>query len=156
VLAVFAVLLLVTLVPPLLLWLANTGLADDSLAYAKDHTDRLLQIVASGGILALFNASLGLAVAAGTERRAYAAGTLLGGSLLVSTVTDIVRGTVSAGWGKYAALLDPIGLPIRTMRWIFGLQPEPNISGWLYLAATGAVVLLCAAAVLRVYRRVSF
>ncbi|MHB8574412.1 MAG: ABC transporter permease [Dehalococcoidia bacterium] len=156
VLAIVAVLLLITLIPPLLLWVANVGLDNDSLGYAKDHVDQLLRIIASGVVLAVFNAALGLAVASATDRKAYAAGTLLGGTLLLSSIARIVRGAVHAEWANYTPLLDPVALPIRVMRWIFGLTSEPNLSGWLSLAAVAVIVGICMAAVLRVYRRVSF
>jgi ABC-2 type transport system permease protein len=156
VLAVTTVLLLVALLPPLLLWVANVGLADDSLPYLRDHMDQAARIIATGSLIALLYAALGLAVASFTDRRAYAAGTLLGGVLVISAAAGIVRGVTKERWAEYTGLVDPLYLPTRLGRWIFGLTLETSLSGYLFLIATLAVIAIALAVLIQSYRAVRF
>jgi ABC-2 type transport system permease protein len=156
VVAVVVLLLLVSVLPPLILWAANVGLADAPLSYLTSHLDQLLRIIAAGTLIACLYAALALAVASFTERRAYAAGALLGGSLAVSAVAGIIRGTIKDRWAQYPGLVDPLFLPARTTRWFFGLSLQSRISGWLYLAAAFATIAVACFAVVRSYRSVRF
>jgi hypothetical protein len=154
--AVTTLLLLVSLAPTLLLWAANVGLADNTVTYFKDHADQAVRIVVAGVAVSLVNAALALAVASYTERKAYAAATLIGGVLALAAVTSIIRGAVHAGWAKYTDLLDPLRVPPHVAQWLFNQRLEPNISGWLYLAAALAMIAAGAYATARAYRSVTF
>jgi ABC-2 type transport system permease protein len=155
-LAVTTVLLLVALAPVFLLWAANVGLADDSITYFRDHADQALRILAAGGIVAIVNAALALAVSAYTERKAYAAAALIGGVLAISGVAAIIRGAVHADWAKFSILFDPLTTPPHVAQWLFNQRLEPDVSGWLYLIAALIVAAGGLLITVRAYRSVSF
>jgi ABC-2 type transport system permease protein len=154
--AVTLVMLLMTVVPPLTLWAGNVGLADSPGAYFRDHADQALRIIGAGSLMAVFYAGLGLAVSSFTERKGYAAGTIIGGAYILAPATSIVRTAVKAGWAKYAVLADPINLPRRAMVWIVGTPERNGIANWLYVAVALAVAVLAFALVVRVYRALDF
>ncbi|HZU78055.1 MAG TPA: ABC transporter permease [Dehalococcoidia bacterium] len=155
--AVAIVMLLITLVPLLFLWSGNVLLADSPGAYLKDHVHDALSILGAGFLLAGFYAGVGLAVSSLTERRAYAAGSIIGGAFILAAITSIVRERVHASWAPYAVLLDPINLPRRAMRWIFG-RPDLGIGihNWVYVAAMLVITLLAFGLVVRAYRSLDF
>ncbi len=154
--AVTAVLTLVALLPPFLLWVANVGLAQDPGAYLQVHWDEGPRLLLGGGLLALLNAALGLAVAAFTERKGYAAGALIGGVVVASVVAGIAYNAVKAGAGKYALLIDPLLVGPNTARWILGTRLDGRVPGPVWLGTELAVIAVCAVLVVRVYRRLSF
>jgi len=81
-----------------------------------------------------------MAVAAFTDRRAYASGAFLGLMLVSSVAGGIVgQGMRFAGHERFI-LLDLINLPVQTARWIFGEPLRLNLEGWAYLAASLALV----------------
>jgi ABC-2 type transport system permease protein len=155
--AVLAVMLLITLLPPLFLWAGNVGLADSPGAYLKDHLDVAFRLVACGVLLAAFYGGIGLAVSSLTERKGYAAGAIVGGSFILAAATSIIRNRVHDAWAKYAVLLDPINLPRRAFRWILGSPVRDiGINNWLYLIAMLVVIVLAFAVVVRSYRSLDF
>src|SRR5579883_761387 len=155
-LAVTAVLTLVALLPPFLLWGANVGLAQDPWSYLQLHWDEAPRILAGGALLALLNAGLGLAVAAFTERKGYAAGALIGGVVVASVVAGIANGAINAGGAKYALLIDPLLVGPNAARWILGVHLDSSVQGPLWLVVELATIAVCAVLVVRVYRRLSF
>ncbi|HLZ71429.1 MAG TPA: ABC transporter permease subunit [Dehalococcoidia bacterium] len=154
-LAVALVLLLVAMLPPLLLWVANVGLAQNPGVYWQAHWDEGPRILASGVLLALLNAALGLAVSAFTERKGYAAGALIGGTIVISIVAGIAS-TVGGGAAKYALLIDPLLSGPNVARWFLGHSLDRNIAGPAWLAVELTTIAVCAALVVRVYRRLAF
>jgi len=154
--AVMTVLLLVTMMPLLLLWLGNVGLDADPWAYLRAHADAPLRILGAGGLVALFYAVLGLAVSSFTDRKGYAAGAMIGGALILSAVANTVRVSVHQSWAKYAALVDPVGLPQRAERWVFGKPQPSDLAGIVYLAAAIGIIALAGFLVVRVYRSLNF
>jgi len=154
--AVTAVLLLVAMLPPLMLWVANVGLAADPAAYLKDHAWQAPRIIAGGATLALFDAMLGLAIASFTERKGYAAGALIGGAVVASVVAGIVSNSVTSSGAKYATLINPFALPANSARWFLQAAMEKNVPGLAYFAVTVAVTIACAALTVRSYRKLEF
>lgn len=90
--AMASAMLFLTLTPMSVLFI-GTGLASDDLSgYFKDHLDQVPAIILSSIIISSVMATLALAVAAQTPRRAYATGTILG----IFTVTWIIAGIITA------------------------------------------------------------
>ena len=156
VIGVALVLGLVTVLPPLLLWLGNTLLSDDPLTYLAGHTGQFFAILGAGAILALFDASLGCAVSGFTERKTYAAGALLGGAIAISTMTGILRGAVHAHWARYLRLIAPLQAPVGVANWFFAHPFEGNVPSVLYLVACIAIIALALLALRRAYAAVRF
>ncbi len=155
-LAVTIVLTLVALLPPFLLWAANVGLAQNPGVYLQAHWDEGPRILAGGVLLALLNSALGLAVAAFTERKGYAAGALIGGVVVASVVAGIANNAIKAGGAKYAVLIDPLLVGPNTARWILGVHLDTRVQGPIWLGMEVAMIAVCAVLVVRVYRSLAF
>lgn len=156
VLGVVAVLCCVTILPPLLLWIGNVLLANDPWIYLQGHLGQFPEILAAGAILAFFDAAIGLAVAGFTDRKAYAAGALLGGAIALTTVGRTITGTVHDGWAKYAALIVPLQVPVNVADWLFGRRLVPDLPGVLYLAAALVIIAGGLFVLDRAYKAVRF
>jgi hypothetical protein len=156
VIGVALVLGLVTVLPPLLLWLGNTLLSDDPLTYLAGHTGQFFAILGAGAILALFDAAIGCAVSGFTERKTYAAGALLGGAIAITTMTGILRGAIHAHWARYLRLIAPLQAPVGVANWFFAHPFEGNVPSVLYLIACVAIIALALLALRRAYAAVRF
>jgi len=139
-LALVLLLLVMTLGPGLALFIGNTVLADSAAVYLRDHAGDLGHLALAAALMAAFYGALAMAVAAFTDRRAYASGAFLGLMLVSSVAGGIVgQGMRFAGHERFI-LLDLINLPVQTARWIFGEPLRLNLEGWAYLAASLALV----------------
>ena len=78
--------LALTLVPLVFLYLGNVVFAVHPVGYIQDHLGDVARILAGGVVVAVFFASVGLAVASLTSRRAFAVGGYL--ALMVVPTTS--------------------------------------------------------------------
>jgi ABC-2 type transport system permease protein len=144
--AVMGLLLLVTLGPPLLLFVGLVLQNDGPRSFAS-FAATLGRIVAAGLCLSTIFTCLSMAIPSLTDRRAFAsAGTLmvLAGS---GVLTDVLVGGLGAP--RYLAALALDRLPYDLVRRIFGLRGLPTPSGpplptWLVAAAAAGVCALFA------------
>lgn len=169
--ALVTALLLLTLVPQAVLMVGNAFSKDDTLGYFQDNWKETFPIVASGLLLAAFFASIGLAIACQTARRAYATGGILA-YFAVGTFVGAVL--VEAGDGplrKYGLLASGFHIVRGFTLWVFDVTPTLNPMGesdgpagdlalaglnlgW-YAAVAAAISLLGMYVVYRRYRRLS-
>lgn len=139
-------LLLVTLVPLLVLFAGIVVFEEHPLGWAQDNWQELPRILASGLILAVYYALVGLAVASLTGRRAFA----IGGYLLLLVAPTVVFGLINEAIGGDPGwpLLGQLSvLPINFAASIWPDSGVPNSTGaWalVYLLVVGvaAVILL--------------
>ena len=153
-------LLVLTLLPPLALFVGHMLFADSAATYVSDHAADLGHILLAGGLLGLYYSALATAVSSFNDRRAYAAGGFLGLLLVSSAAAGIIAQGLHFSGHERFAVLDLIQLPIRAARWIFGEAPEPRVTGYVPSVSggvyTGACVALIAASLVLVtwrYRR---
>ncbi|MDQ4068148.1 MAG: hypothetical protein M3203_01515 [Actinomycetota bacterium] len=158
--AIFTCVFAFSVLPQVVLFVGQMLVSDGALEYLLDHTAVLWQVPVAAGLLALFYAVLGVAVASLTGRRIVAGAALLGITLASSTVSAILVGAQSDR-SHPAALVNILALPLRVRDLVFlgRLHEETPLSGVpgggpLALAAYVAVVAACVAVLLIRYRTV--
>jgi hypothetical protein len=84
-----------------------------------------------------------MAVAAFTDRRAYATGSFLG-LVLVSGVAGGILSSRRLHFSghEWYSLIDLLNLPTNVIRWLFGEATGLPLSGWAYLWAALAVIVI--------------
>ena len=142
-------LLLVTLVPLLFLYGGILVFADHPVGYLEGHWADLPRIVATGVILAVYYAMVGLAVASLTGRRAFA----IGGYLLLLIIPTLVSGLLRDALGSpdWTLLTQLSVLPFHFSSARFPGSGEPNPL-WAWALVNLLVVGLAALVLLRRYR----
>jgi ABC-2 type transport system permease protein len=132
--------------PQLLLFATRAFTAENPLEWLQDHPALLGQIALSGISLAALLTTVSLAVSSFTDRRPYAAATILGlliGSIVVSEIAAAIAGGDSADWLELLNLL----LPADYLNgWIFRegggpLSPDVYIGQLFAIVSLGWAVL---------------
>ena len=162
---IFACVFAFSFLPQLVLFVGQMLVSDGALDYLTGHADVLWKVPVAAAVLALFYAALGVAVASLTTRRVVAGASILGITLVSSTVSAILLGARGGRGpgddGDPAALLNLLALPLRVRDLVFlgRLHEESPLSGLpgggaLAVACYAAVVAACIAIVLARYRSV--
>lgn len=153
--------LAITAIPQLLMFTGNASAADDVVGYVREHWWDLPAIMASAALLSCLVASVGLAIAAQTDRRAYSAVGILAVFLLVSGTAAAIFAAAENGTGRLVLLLSPFHLARGSTFWMFGVGPEPGsqldragFAGGIYFLAAVGMTALALAVVLRRYERI--
>lgn len=140
-------LLLVTVLPPAILYAGNVLFATHPLGYVQDHLHDIPRIAAAGIAMALYFAFVGLAISSLTSRRAFA----VGGYLALLIVPTIVGGILSNNieHGENFRLMAFAAVPIHTAEALYPVSPDPGdpsnsawVLVWLGLIAVSALVLV--------------
>ena len=163
--AIFTCVFAFSFLPQVVLYVGQMLVSDGALDYLTDNTAVLWQVPVAAAMLALFYSVLGVAVASLSGRRMVAGATMLGVTLVSSTVSGILVGANigpgGARTGHPAALLNLLALPLRVRDLIFlgRLGEDSPLSGVtgggaLALACYTTVVVVCLAVVLSRYRSV--
>ena len=161
--AIFTCVFAFSFLPQVVLYVGQMLVSDGALDYLSNNTAVLWQVPVAAALLALFYAVLGVAVASLSGRRMVAGATMLGVTLVSSTVSGILVGAVGPGrsTGEPAALLNLLALPLKVRDLVFlGRLGEDsplsgvNGGGALAVACYTAVVVVCLAIVLGRYRSV--
>jgi len=113
-------LLVLTLGPQMLLFAGNLVASTDALDYLKDNATDVVPIVVSGVIIAVFIASIGLAIASQTSRRAYAAVAIIALFLVTGAVIDVTLSVSDGGLARNAIFASPLHVMIGFTYWLFG------------------------------------
>ena len=164
--AIFGVLLAVTLGPGLMLLGAKVVLADEPVRYLADHLRDVGALFASSVLLALFFASLSMAVSSLTANRGYAAGGLIGGLMLLAFVPALLFLITQDAWftlvdvGSAATYvkdalfgtLQNIQAPLQVGDESRTISFAP-LSPWIYAAETAALIVLSWVVIWAQYRR---
>ncbi len=164
--AIFTCVFAFSFLPQVVLYVGQMLVSDGALDYLTGHTDVLWQVPVAAAALALFYAVLGVAVSSLSGRRMVAAATMLGITLVSSTVSGILvqagRGTGDpVSGGHAAALINILALPLRVRDLVFlghigEDSPLAGVAGGgaASLALYVAVVGVCLAVILVRYRAV--
>jgi len=163
--AIFTCVFAFSFLPQVVLYVGQMLVSDGALDYLVDNTAVLWQVPIAAALLALFYAGLGVAVASLSGRRMVAGATMLGITLVSSTVSAILiqadGGSVPGSDGHAAALVNILALPLQVRDLVFlgrihEDSPLSGVSGGggLAVAAYTAVVAVCLAVILGRYRSV--
>jgi len=150
----FTVSLAILWLPQLLLFATRAFTAENPLEWLQDHPMLLPQIALSGIALAALLTTIALAVSSFTDRRPYAAASVLGlliGSIVVAGIAAEIAGGTTGDWLELMNLL----LPVNYLNnWIFGEGSGP-LSAPVYVGQLVAIVGLGWAILWWRYRGVS-
>jgi len=159
--AIFTCVFAFSYLPQVVLYVGQMLVSKGALDYLRANTAVLWQVPLAAAALALFYALLGVAIASLTGRRIVAGATMLGVTLVSSTVAAILIGANGrrGSGGHPAALLNILSLPLQVRDLIFlgRIHERSALSGVagggaMALAAYLAVVLGCVAVILSRYR----
>ena len=158
--AIFTCVFAFSFLPQVVLYVGQMLVSDGALDYLSDNTAVLWQVPVAAALLSLFYAVLGVAVASLTGRRIVAGASILGITLVSSTVSAILAGAEEGRDQSHpAALLNVLALPLRVRDLVFlgRMHEESPLSGvtaggLLAVLAYAAVVVACVAVLLARYR----
>lgn len=163
--AIFSCVFAFAVLPQVVLYVGRMLVSKGALDYFRHNTAVLWQVPVAAALLALFYAVLGVALASLTGRRIVAGASILGVTLVSSTVSAIlIHSTGDRGLsrsGQPAALLNILALPLKVRDLVFlgHIARDSPLSGVagagaLSVACYAAVVGACVAVVLYRYRAV--
>jgi hypothetical protein len=131
---------------------------EGALDYMRHNAEVLWQVPIAVALLALFHASVGVALAATVTRRVVGGVAILAFFLVTSTIAGVLVGVVNHGESKWA-VLNMVGLPLHVRDLIFLGHVDPGgplagveHAGVLVVAAYVAVVAVALAVLLERYR----
>ncbi len=161
--AIFTCVFLFGFLPQVVLFVGQLLVAKNSLDYFRDNAEVLWQVPVAVAALALFYASLSVAAASLTGRRIVAAATVLGITLVTSTVSGILVAAGRAGElgspGQPAALVNVLALPLYVRDLVFlgrigerSALADVDHGGPMALALYAVIVVGCITLILRRYR----
>jgi hypothetical protein len=151
----FGILFAFSFLPQVVLFVGQMLVSDDgALAYARENGEVIWQVPLAVGLLSMFFASIGVAIASFTSRRIIAGASIIGLFLVTSIVAGaMLSGGYSHGGDFYigepnaAALLDLLTLPLilRDLIFLGHIETTHPLSGYpnggLYAIALYAVIV---------------
>jgi ABC-2 type transport system permease protein len=139
-LAALAVALFIVLVlPQVILVLGNAVSTQDVTGYLADNLDLVPPIFASSVLVAFVMASIGLATASQTSRRAFSTGAVIIFFVVLTSLGNILAETTTGDAQRYSLLLSPIAVLDGAVHWLFSAEPAFDS----YLAESGISLGLC-------------
>jgi ABC-2 type transport system permease protein len=140
--------LLLTLVPYLILFFGQALLAPAFATFVHDNASDLRSVLVGGTLIAFYYGALAMAVAAFTDRRAYATGGFLG-LVLVSGIAGGILASPRLHFSghEWYSLLDLLTMPINATRWLLNQPGELPLNGAAYLWGSLAVIVVSLALV---------
>jgi ABC-2 type transport system permease protein len=124
--ALGAALFLVLLSPQVILLTGNAVATDKIIDYWKDNASQLPSIIASSLLIATMMASVSLAIACQTPRRAWATGAVILYFVVATVIGSVLLETISGDGSGYALLLSPLHVPEGSVYWLFNADPDPG------------------------------
>lgn len=148
----------IAILPPLLLFMGNTLMAESPLSYLRQNPDEVGRILATGTLLSVFYAAIGLVIAAFTARKGVAAAIYIGFITVETAIVEALSQAITSSWRDFLDLISLANVPERLINWIFGPTSGVGappvgtpLQGWLYLVAVAAVVGVCGVVMYRRY-----
>ncbi|HEX2786221.1 MAG TPA: hypothetical protein VHN36_21785 [Ilumatobacteraceae bacterium] len=152
--AITSILFAFSFLPQVVLFLGNMLVSDSAAHYFTGHMDVLWKVPASVGLLALYYAVIGVAIASLTDRRIVAGASVIGLFLITSISSGIIVGDIVNGQGSIGGLINVLALPLflRDLVFIGHIDPASPLAGvdhgGPFAIATYVAVLLVGAGVL--------
>jgi ABC-2 type transport system permease protein len=159
--ALVTAMLLVFLVPEAVIFVGRVLAASDVPAALADNLQSVPPIIAIAMAAALLLGGISLAIAALTPRRAYATAAIIAAFIVPPIVVGIVTEIATEKVGRWIVVLDPGGVLGAANAFLFGRAPanpvylDADLPGPVYLATVAVVTVICVAALLRRYRRLT-
>jgi ABC-2 type transport system permease protein len=158
--AIAAILFAFSFIPQVVLFVGNMLVSDSALDYLTGHLDVLWQVPVAVGLLALYYAVIGVAIASLTDRRIVAGAAIIGLFLITSIASGILVGEdFEFEGGSAAGLLNLLAMPLYLRDLVFLGEIERDsplngvANGGLLASLTyAAVVVVGVAVLLRRYR----
>jgi ABC-2 type transport system permease protein len=150
--AIASILFAFSFIPQLILFIGNMLVSDSALDYFTGHLDVLWKVPAAVALLAVYDAVIGVAISALTDRRIVAGASIIGLFLVTSIAAGVlVRDRVDNGSGSPGALVNVLAMPLylRDVVFLGHLEHGSALAGVQYgaLAAAGIYVLVVAAGI---------
>lgn len=160
--ALTAAMMLMILAPQGSLYLAKMFLAQSPWDAFKQHGMEIFPILGGSIMVALFFASVALALSSFAAKRAYASASVIAFFLLAPALTILVRLVLTGDARRWAILLNPVWLLSGFSRWLFELEASrrsavgrSELPGQAYLWVMLAACVIGAAILLSRYRKTS-
>ena len=144
-LAFFTIVLALVYSGQIVLFVGLTLAAGEPLTYVRENWLDIPRFLAAGAVIAVFTTTIPLAVSGFTNRRAYAAGFVIGLFILSAAVANSLTGcterevvvengelvvdrceAVSGRWAKWVALAELGAVPANVSDIIFGETPDSS------------------------------
>lgn len=145
----------IALGPTILLFFAQVLLADSPLSYFGDHVGDLGRIAASGLLIAIYYAAIGLGVAAFTDRKGVASAIIIGLVIFLFAISNALFESLDGGMRRFAILFSPLDVIHATNVWLFDATRDQMIreSDLPNVVYPAAVLIVAAASAVIMYRR---
>jgi ABC-2 type transport system permease protein len=140
--------------PPLVLFIAKVLLANDPISYFAHHLGDIGRILAYGTLVASYFGSIGLAIAAYTNRKGIASAIFIGGLFLVTAIANALFDAVEGTLHDYIVLFSPLDLLESISQWIYGGNQGAamyTLKGPVYLVGVIVVIAIAASIMYRRY-----
>jgi ABC-2 type transport system permease protein len=140
-------LILVTIAPPLLLWVGDLLFAHHPVGFFQQHSGDVPKVIAAGLLVSGYFGLTGLAIASLTARRAFA----IGGYLAFLIVPTIIGGVLAHALNeRFLRLFAFAAVPLQATLGLFpGYEDPGNIGPWVW-AATAVELMVAAIVVLAI------
>jgi ABC-2 type transport system permease protein len=159
--ALFGAMLCLTLAPELLMFVGRVFMSQAPFATFKAEWGKLLPILGGTVLTSAFFASIGLLLSSFASRRGYGSASVIAFFLLMPAAVSMFRSVTSGDIKRYAVLAHPIFLISGFANWLFAIQAKQrtaiaraDLPGQLYMYVMLAVCVVCAAILVRRYRRI--
>ena len=146
--------------PALVLFLGKTLLDDNPLSAFANHIGDLGRIAVFGTLVSIYWASIGLGIAAFTNRKGVAAAIFIGGVFILTALANALYHAMNSSARRFLVLVSPIDLLGAISHWLFGGGSsnsgsdvdlsQVDVPGIVFVAAVLAMAALCG---LIMYRR---
>jgi ABC-2 type transport system permease protein len=157
--ALATILFAFSFLPQVVLFVGNMLVSDSALTYFKGHLDVLWQVPVAVGLLAVYYAVIGVAIAALTDRRIVAGASIIGLFLITSISSAIFVGDFRFNGGSPAALINVLAMPLYLRDLVFlghigSRSPLSGVAGggMLSVLTYAVIVAVGVAVLLRRYR----
>jgi ABC-2 type transport system permease protein len=155
-------LFLVLAIPQVIAQAGNAVATEDLVQYIQDNADLIPPILGSAAVVALVMATVSLAIAMQTSRRAFSTGAVIVAFVILSGVGNVLVETLTGDSKQYGLLISPLDILEGMVLWIFNANPEPDTSiakagldGIYYLIAALAYITVSLAIIYRRVQRLS-
>lgn len=149
--AMFSILFLFSWLPQLVLFIGQMLVTDDgALGYLRHNSEVLWQVPVAVTALALFHASLGVAISSLTARRVTAGASFVGLLIVTSIISGVITGDPDRldYQGSLGGLINLIDLPqvLRDLVFLGHVDTDSQLSGASNAGAWAAVVYVAVVA----------